>query len=72
MRITGWTLVGVGVVAAGASAVLAWQAHNIQEELNTDTTWTRGPATTRADRTPPWRAGSGRPPRWPEAGAPRC
>jgi tetratricopeptide (TPR) repeat protein len=37
MRITGWTLVGVGVVAAGASAVLAWQAHNIQEEINSGT-----------------------------------
>ena len=36
MRISGWTLVGVGVVAAGASAVLAWQAHNIQEELNSE------------------------------------
>jgi len=34
MRVTGWTLVGVGVVAAGAAAVFAWQAHNIQEELN--------------------------------------
>jgi tetratricopeptide (TPR) repeat protein len=35
MRITGWTLVGVGVLAAGAAAVFAWQAHQAQEELNT-------------------------------------
>ena len=34
MRITGWTMVGVGVLAAGASAVYAWQAHSIQEDLN--------------------------------------
>ena len=39
MRITGWTLVGVGVVAAGAAAALAWQAHSIQEELNMGDTW---------------------------------
>lgn len=41
MRITGWTLVGVGVVAAGAAAALAWRAHNIQEELNTGHTWSK-------------------------------
>ena len=41
MRITGWTLVGVGVVAAGAAAALAWRAHNIQEELSTGTTWSQ-------------------------------
>jgi hypothetical protein len=41
MRVTGWALVGVGVVAAGAAAVLAWQAHSIQEELKTGTTWTQ-------------------------------
>jgi len=41
MRITGWALVGAGVVAAGAAAVLAWQAHNIQEELSATTTWTQ-------------------------------
>jgi hypothetical protein len=39
MRVTGWTLVGVGVVAAGAAAVLAWQAHNIQEDLNAAKSW---------------------------------
>ena len=41
MRITGWTLVGAGVLAAGTAAVLAWQAHSIQEELNTGDTWTQ-------------------------------
>ena len=41
MRITGWTLVGVGVVAAGAAAALAWRAHNIQEELDVTKKWTQ-------------------------------
>jgi hypothetical protein len=41
MRITGWTLVGVGVLAAGTAGVLAWQAHNIQEELNTGPIWSQ-------------------------------
>lgn len=38
-RIAGWGLVGVGVVAAGAAAVLSWQAHGIQEDLNNSDTW---------------------------------
>jgi tetratricopeptide (TPR) repeat protein len=36
MRVAGWTAVGVGVLAAGASAVFAWQAHSIQEDLNNE------------------------------------
>jgi len=34
MRVAGWTMVGVGVLAASASAVFAWQAHSIQEDLS--------------------------------------
>jgi len=34
MRIAGWALVGVGVLAASAAAAYAWEAHDIQEELN--------------------------------------
>lgn len=34
MRVTGWALLGVGVVAAGAAVALAWEAHNIQNEVN--------------------------------------
>jgi hypothetical protein len=37
MRMTGLALVGVGVLSAATSAVLAWQAHSIQEELATST-----------------------------------
>ncbi len=47
MRAAGWTLLGVGLVAAGAAAVLAWQARSIQNELNADlqqTTFVWGPA----------------------------
>ena len=36
MRVGGWVLLGVGVLAASAAAAYAWQAHNIQEELNAD------------------------------------
>ena len=43
MRVTGWALVGVGVLAAGTAAVLAWQAHDIQEELNTGDDLDPGP-----------------------------
>jgi tetratricopeptide (TPR) repeat protein len=42
MRVTGWALVGVGVLAAGTAAVLAWHGHSIQEELNTTgSRWTQ-------------------------------
>jgi len=36
MRAAGWTLVGAGVLAAGAAAVLAWEAHDKQAELTQD------------------------------------
>ncbi len=34
MRAGGWALIGVGVLAAGAAAVLAWEAHDNQTQLN--------------------------------------
>lgn len=44
LRVAGWASVAVGVVAAGAAAVLAWEAQNIQDELNGELskggTWT--------------------------------
>ncbi|HVY37167.1 MAG TPA: hypothetical protein VHM31_04510 [Polyangia bacterium] len=47
MRIAGWTLVGAGVVAAGAAAAFAWEAHQHQNELNEKidghVPWTGGP-----------------------------
>jgi hypothetical protein len=39
MRVTGLALVGVGVLSAATSAVLAWQAHSIQEDLATSTVY---------------------------------
>jgi len=36
MRVTGWALLGASVVATGAAVALAWEAHNIQNELNGD------------------------------------
>lgn len=35
MRVAGWAAIGVGVVAAGVAAAYAWEAHHLQEELNT-------------------------------------
>lgn len=45
MRVTGWAAIGVGVVAAGVAAAYAWEAHHLQDELNTvlsqkNPTWT--------------------------------
>lgn len=45
MRAAGWAAIGVGVVAAGVAAAYAWEAHQIQGELNTalshgSPTWT--------------------------------
>ena len=34
MRVAGWTLIGAGVIAAGVSAALAWQAHQNQNQIN--------------------------------------
>ncbi len=36
LRVGGWSLLGASVVAAGAAAVLAWEAHDIQNEVNAD------------------------------------
>jgi tetratricopeptide (TPR) repeat protein len=36
MRTGGWALIGVGVVAAGAAAVFAWKAHNIQDQIDAE------------------------------------
>jgi len=41
MRFTGWALIGASALAATAATVYAWQAHNIQEEINTGTRWTQ-------------------------------
>ncbi|HXU64636.1 MAG TPA: hypothetical protein VN962_23210 [Polyangia bacterium] len=43
MRVTGWALLGASVVATGAAVALAWQAHNIQNELNGDLQRNTGP-----------------------------
>jgi tetratricopeptide (TPR) repeat protein len=36
LRLGGWAAVGVGVVAATAAAILAWEAHSIQDDVNSD------------------------------------
>lgn len=36
MRVGGWALVGVGVVAAGAAVAFAWKAHSLQNQLTNE------------------------------------
>lgn len=36
LRATGWALLGLGVASTAAAVALAWEAHNIQNELNGD------------------------------------
>ena len=36
LRVAGWAAIGVGVVAAGAAAAYAWEAHHIQGELQAE------------------------------------
>src|SRR5450631_4679002 len=35
LRVAGWASIGVGVIAAGVAAAYAWEAHHIQDQLNT-------------------------------------
>ena len=75
MRVAGWTLVGAGVIAAGVSAVLAWQAHQNQNQINQAIKSERrgsDRSPTMASGTRPGRAGWARPPPSPGVAALPC